>query len=138
MTGYNPIVSLFEPGARAKRQLEKYGIEYNEAQFLKAISDRDLQIVKLFLKGGIRPDVRDDGQNTPLIHAAGLGDLELVSLLLANGANANAKGQFECTPLTSALTKSSKAHREIVRLLIKNRADPYLEGSLIVLEAFFH
>ena len=58
---------------------------------------------------------------TPLYYAATLGQTEIVSLLLQNGADINkSDNNDEWTPLYSA---ADKGHLEVVKLLIENDAD---------------
>lgn len=89
-----------------------------------------------FLKK-MKPDVREtaletkikDGDDfaTPLIIAAGNGQLDFVKVLLRSEANIEARGTVKidggvlegCTPLLAA---AAKGHRDVVRLLIKRNA----------------
>ena len=58
--------------------------------------------------------------STALNHAAWHGHMEIVQLLLENGANTNAKRNDGWTPLHDAATQG---HEEIAELLIANGAD---------------
>ena len=57
---------------------------------------------------------------TPLHSAASGGQKEIVELLIAKGADVNAKEVIEWTPLHKSVTWK---HKEIVELLIANGAD---------------
>ena len=54
---------------------------------------------------------------TPLSVAAAFGHKEIVELLIANGADLEAKDQWGVTPLTNA---TNNGHTEIVDLLRKH------------------
>ena len=58
---------------------------------------------------------------TPLNDAAGRGYKEIVEILLANGADVNAKDIYDQTPLHHS--GSVDGHKEIVDLLIDKGAD---------------
>jgi ankyrin repeat protein len=76
----------------------------------------DTEKVRGFLKKGI------DGQDigTALAGASRHGHLQVIKLLLAKGADVNAKGQYERTALSEA---SGSGHLEIVKLLLVKGAD---------------
>ena len=57
---------------------------------------------------------------TPLYSAANKGYLEIVKLLIENGADINKSNNDGWTPLYSA---ADKGHLEVVKLLIENGAD---------------
>lgn len=61
-----------------------------------------------------------------LERAAAKGDLALVNTLLAAGADPNAPGEDQCTPLHSAV---AFGHRAIVNALLAKGADPNARGA---------
>ncbi|QXU44104.1 ankyrin repeat domain-containing protein [Pedobacter sp. D749] len=74
----------------------------------------------LFSISGYPIDSSKSGYETALTIAAGAGKLELSEWLLGNGANVNGLGVNLLSPLMSAVMGG---HLDIVRLLVKNRAD---------------
>ncbi|HEV8677138.1 MAG TPA: ankyrin repeat domain-containing protein [Methylomirabilota bacterium] len=77
------------------------------------------EVIRLLLEGGARP-MADDTGYTALHRAAGLCPVEAVRLLLARGADPNARDLNRVTPLISAATMG---RLENVRALIAARAD---------------
>lgn len=63
--------------------------------------------------------------DTELHHAAHNGDIETVKKLLADGANINARGWSNWTPLHYA----AKRHYDIVKLLLAHGADVNADGA---------
>jgi ankyrin repeat protein len=80
-------------------------------------------VAELLLQYKADPNIPDNDQNqihTPLYWAAQNGRLPLVKLLVAHGADVNAKNQGDQTALHVA---ASRSNLEIVRLLIDSKAD---------------
>lgn len=59
-------------------------------------------------------------RETPLIEAAANGHVDVVNLLIENGADVNLKGEAWYGPLHSA---SANGHIEVVKILLENGAD---------------
>lgn len=88
---------------------------------IQAVSDGDLQRVQNLLVKGANVDSRNQsGGYTPLYLAACEGNPEIVKLLIAKGADVNAKGQDGDTPLMGA---SARGHQEVAELLLAKGAD---------------
>ena len=87
-----------------------------------AILDNDIDTVKSLLR--INRELVNDKESklkwTPLHLASALGHEEIITLLIDNGADLNAKDEDGKTPLFYA---SSKGHKEIVEILINHGAD---------------
>ncbi len=79
-----------------------------------------LEVVELFLKRGMNPNVRDAMGNTPLHYAVGEGEIEVVKTLLKYGANVNIMNDFRQTPLHIA---AEEGYIEIAKLLLDHGAD---------------
>jgi len=87
----------------------------------EAAAKGNIEAVKQHLADGADVNLKMsfDGA-TALNHAAWHGHMEIIQLLLENGANANAKRNDGWAPLHDAVYKG---HKEIVELLIANGAD---------------
>src|SRR5688572_9120255 len=87
-------------------------------QFYTAIRSDDHAAVGKLLAGGAGINMRDSRGNTPLMHAAAVGSQEMMRRLLAAGADAKAKNNFDSTSLMWCTNEPGK-----VRLLLDNGAD---------------
>lgn len=84
--------------------------ERNCPALLEACCNRDLPKAKAILEQCVQREVghqrlvsyRDDFRESPLTAAAGIGDADLVRLLLARGADVNAENNLGSTPLNRA------------------------------------
>jgi hypothetical protein len=63
---------------------------------------------------------RDEHGSTPLMHAACIGCVEIVRLLIERGADVNARRQDGLTPL---LLAAFFGHRDVVQILLESGAD---------------
>ena len=66
-----------------------------------AVYNEYYDVAKLLLENGADPNLRIDGQSTPM-HAAAMTSIEFVALLLKNGADINAVDE-DGTPLDAAI-----------------------------------
>ncbi len=88
---------------------------------LEAVIVGDVEKVKDLLTNGAEVDVRDENGMTPLLLAAKKGNSEIVSLLLAHGADVNAQDYYLAwTPLILA---SALGHKKVVKILLEYGAD---------------
>ena len=89
--------------------------------FHDAVDEGYLEVVKQHLAASPNVNAKDVNGSTPLYIAAGRGHKEVAALLIANGADVNAKtNKYGWTPLHRA---ASEGHKEIVELLIANGAN---------------
>ena len=87
----------------------------------EAAREGNIEAVKQHIAADTDVNAKDDALEwTPLFMAAGKGHKEIVELLLANGAEVNAKGDGGVTPLHIAPLGS---HKEVAELLIAKGAD---------------
>jgi len=86
---------------------------------LAAQKKGEAAIVRVLLDGGARVNEIQDG-STPLHSAVYSGDLEIVKLLVARGANVNATDERKQTPL--AIASKNKTSSEIKNYLIEHGA----------------
>jgi ankyrin repeat protein len=82
--------------------------------------DKDVdrrEVVRILLDAGADPNIADNKGMTPLI--ANSWNLEIAQMLIAHGANVNARASDGFTPLLNAGTV------ELTRLLLEHGADPF-------------
>ena len=89
---------------------------------ITAVKLGQVESVKLMLAAGADPNTRAKVQNfgNTLYHAAAMGSMELVRLLLAHGALVNHGSQYGGDATQIAVLAG---HEEVVRLLLKHGAD---------------
>eukprot|EP00005_Dracoamoeba_jomungandri_P001316 CAMPEP_0174254968 /NCGR_PEP_ID=MMETSP0439-20130205/4304_1 /TAXON_ID=0 /ORGANISM="Stereomyxa ramosa, Strain Chinc5" /LENGTH=122 /DNA_ID=CAMNT_0015336891 /DNA_START=31 /DNA_END=399 /DNA_ORIENTATION=- len=95
--------------------------------FVWAVRTGDLDGVKEAVAAGENVNQVDATVNkrTPLHHAADFGQTEVISYLIENGADVNAKDAFGITPLLAATYES---HADAVAVLVKAGADKSAKG----------
>ncbi|MCK4935754.1 MAG: ankyrin repeat domain-containing protein [Elusimicrobiales bacterium] len=88
---------------------------------IKAAENNDKETVRSLINSGVNINIKYEPYGfTPLHIACFKGHLEIVKLLLENGAAINAKDEKNPTPLHVA---SIQGHTKIAKLLIENKAD---------------
>jgi hypothetical protein len=118
------------PGGDKKLALGKLGYAYDEESFGHAISDANLDAVRLFLAIGMLPNAHAKGDAHPMISAAmGCGDQaegkprsEILEALTAAGGDVKAKDENGSTVLLWAVEGGCSASS--VKALLKAGADP--------------
>ena len=92
----------------------------------RAIENGNVAAVRSILASGIDPNLREDSRASPtfLTQAARLNQEEIVSLLLASGADVNGADGDDMTPLIHA---SENGYVDIVELLLKAGADVHAQ-----------
>ncbi|EKV56441.1 ankyrin repeat-containing protein [Brachyspira hampsonii 30446] len=113
----------------AENILKKYNVNINDLDYedftllSHAVMDNNIEMAKLLLK--YKADVNtvvNDG-DTALILAVDNNNMEMVKLLLSYGADIDYQGFRGRTALFCALEYNRKENIEMVKLLIKNKAD---------------
>jgi len=115
-------VSDIKSVANSVSNTKKNG-NYTEVQKEWAKVEESLQTVKLLLDRGAEVNVKDRFGNTLLSDAACCGYKDLVALLLAKDADANAVSKDGTTPLMDAVY-SDDCPAEVLTLLLDHGADP--------------
>ena len=94
-----------------------------DPRLLEAVQQQDLPRVRALLAAGADVDTPSRYGATALFFACDKGNLELVELLLENGAEVNVTDTFYgSTPTGWALSKASDSpvHRKIVQILLRH------------------
>ena len=119
---------LLAAGARVNAQADS-----GETALTFAARFLDPDAILLLLDHGADPNLVAQSGNSPLLEAMWFGigagerkQLELITPLLARGANANVRGALG-TPLSMAVWQRSLA---LVKLLLDHRADPNLPDNV--------
>ena len=99
-----------------------------------AAEEGDVEAVKGYLAIGVNVDEMDESYGGTPLHFAAYSGNEVVELLIANGADVNAKNQADATPLDKAIEKNRD---ETVSLLLKHggKTGEELKGGEPVVEA---
>jgi len=117
-------------GSSPKLALGKLGYEYTAGMFVHAVSDGNLDAVRLFLKIGMSPNAHEKSDPHPMLQAAQLcGNQpeskprsEILEVLVVAGGDVKAKDENASTPLLWAVQTGCTP--SAVRALLKAGSDP--------------
>ena len=100
-------------------------------QLFRAVKATDINTVKKLLAAGADVNTRDHFDNTPLYIAAHRNCVRISKILIDHHADVNPKNGAGLTPLhiaiMAAITGSSPSHTEVIRLLLIQGADTFIE-----------
>ena len=97
------------------------GVRGDQLKFAVAVAARDkITVAKLLSGGKVDVNSQNGTAGPAIINASYLGDAEIVTLLLDNGANVNITDDEGSTALVSAIVGG---HPRVVQLLLENGAD---------------
>eukprot|EP00397_Hematodinium_sp_SG-2012_P014142 GEMP01014372.1.p1 GENE.GEMP01014372.1~~GEMP01014372.1.p1 ORF type:complete len:766 (+),score=161.60 GEMP01014372.1:104-2401(+) len=99
------------------------GTTTGKATLMAAVVAQDMKAAEAALKNGVDVNLVDDHGWTPLRKAARSGDMNMVGLLLENGANVRLNEQVV------VLTAASWGRADVLKLLLEARADVGPESS---------
>lgn len=91
-----------------------------------AVNSNNKGKVLALIRSGTPIDVADEPGETPLGQAVFMGHMDMVKLLLNNGASVNGVRGWHGSPLMSA---TSKNNVELVELLLERKANPNLRSE---------
>jgi serine/threonine protein kinase len=116
-------------------QLSKRGIAYTEAAYFNAVKTNNLEVVKLFLAGGMNSNaVEANTGETPVMAAIESGQSAMVNFLIANGANLSVRDRQGHTPLEYALQQGNTQILKTVMDQLRVTADTRDDKGLTLLE----
>jgi hypothetical protein len=94
----------------------------------QALETMELTQVVSLLGRGVSPDLANEAGNTPLMFAAGWGDIDLARVLFSYGATTNLRN-FE-TGMTALHTAAVQDKADLAALLLEHGADPEMMDEL--------
>jgi len=106
--------------AKARKMLDDEYIPFTPEKYLHYVFMNDVEIVRLFLDGGIAIDGVDAQGRGALHIAAGAGDGKLLGLLLVRGADVNLGDRNSTTPICVA---ADAGRVDNVKMLLRANAD---------------
>jgi len=99
----------------------------------KAVQSNNINSVRLLLKTGAKPNIKDINGVTPLHLAACRGSLNIVKLLLKYGANPNLKDNEGETPMHTIFECEqqgrTKRSYNVIELLLKSGGKPNMKSN---------
>ena len=105
----------YEQSISPAHQLEKRGISFTNEAFFNAIKTNDIDATKLFLAGGVSPNlIKKDTGETPIMIAIRAGQLPMVNFLIASGADLNAHDSQGQTLMDLALKQGNTGILKII------------------------
>lgn len=110
------------PAEKALKELKQKNIAYTEDSFMEHVKKGDKAVVDSFLTAGMSPNLRKIGSiEEPILNiAAAYGHTEMVNLLVAKGADFNAKDNEGWTALMEA---ARLGNTDVVKILVDKGAD---------------
>jgi ankyrin repeat protein len=106
---------------KARTDLKKVDVAYDNNTFVDKAGEGDVEAVKLFLASGIDPNAMDKNGDPALIAASRSGKQEIIELLLLNGADIECRdGKYGGTPL---LWAALNGHTGALDLLLLKGAE---------------
>ena len=103
----------------ARKELGYMNIPYTNDSFIRHVKSGDKVVVELFLIAGMSPNLREEDWPVLTI-AASKGHGEIVKLLIAKGADVDAKDKDDITALMMSLVRK---YPDIAKTLIKKGAN---------------
>ena len=122
-----PLCVVFTSCGRSEEEalleLQRNGAHFTQPDFAKAISQGDVEVVELFLDGGMDVDAPMvwQGDRTPLVQAALSNQVSVVKLLLKRGAHVDGASSGSASPLTRVATTDLIT---VAEALLDGGADP--------------
>jgi ankyrin repeat protein len=118
--GLDVVLALLEYGA----DVNAWNVEQDVTPLLVAVFEGQQEAVGALLKAGAEPNVCSSEGDTPLRACAGLGNLDIASLLLDAGAARTINDWGGLTGYTALGIAASRLDLPMMRLLLDAGADP--------------
>lgn len=115
------LASCDSPETITLRELSRAGIEPSGRALVEAVTEEDVEIVKLLLDVRVHTGQRDENGDTPLRIAVVKGNKAMASMLLKAGADPNAEGTGVASVLGLVLDGGDV---DLATKLISSGADP--------------
>ena len=123
-----PVAEFYLPQYREFNQhLDQplYKTDYEKITF-SVVGEGDLNGVRVMIDNGIDVNLRDDKNNSLLIHATINNQIDIVKYLLIKGANVNLQNLQKMTALQIAVINHNI---KIAKKLLENGADPSIKDA---------
>ena len=115
-----------ETSEAAREELKKLQIDWSRENFMSFVLTGKTDFARLFLIGGMSPEISDKHGITALMWAAGRGHTEIVAVVLKHGAEVNAQTPKGKTALMSAAYYGKE---EPIKVLLGHGALPGLKDG---------
>lgn len=106
----------------AARELTGRGIALSRSNFFHYLEEGDREVIDLFVRSGFNVNVVDESGTSPLLIALKMGYTIIAQVLLAGGADVNARDRLGLTSLLVACGKPTQGYRSIAEALIMKGA----------------
>ncbi len=128
-----------ETSKNPRKELANIGVAWNTENFTEAIELGDLQVLELFLEGGMAPFVMADRPTPMRLAMNRKNPVEVLDVMLATGLDVNAKcetespsKQFGPTFYTFIGSATTSGNVELVQALVLRGANPDSEMETFV------
>jgi|SRR5690554_413920 len=124
---YKGDIENFESSLENGENLDTFDKEGRTLVFY-AILEGNFEAVKILLDKNVKLSLTDSNGWTPLHYAVNEYHPKIAELLINYGADVNAKDEYGNTVISRAVF-ASKGRGDIIKLLLKNNADPTIKNN---------
>jgi len=114
------IIQLTDDQAGAIEELNTRNIPFTEDEFIDAVKRGDVDLVKIFIRGGMSPNTRVETDWPAMLIAAQRGYADVVGVLADGKAFVNLRNSQGWTPLLLATLLSKN---DVAKMLVEKGAD---------------
>ncbi len=118
------VKSMVERGLDPRKRIKWSSIE-NFTPLESAVANNSVSVITYLLKAGVPADDPHD-HSSPLMRACAIGNVKVIELLLAAGADVNREQRSPSSDrgTTALMIAASRGYLPIVRMLLDTGADP--------------